>query len=180
MSLGLILWIVMQNFAVIQSAILEKFIIFLTSIYCDGSNRLWRQHLLPSPCSLWRHKQTVVGVIRPLASGKCQTFPWVTERYRFHRYLCFHCLFSFRGFCILFCTNRVTISYLNCIHSNSTLTVRFSSGNNSCWFLTCFSFPGHPFRWFMVYLGLDVSILWDIVVLCIQHVCLFAWTMCVP
>ena len=27
-------------------------IIFLTPISCDGSNRLWRRRLLPSPCSL--------------------------------------------------------------------------------------------------------------------------------
>ena len=97
------------------------FIIFLTSISCDSSNRLWRQRLLLSPCSLWRHKQTFVGVIRPLAGGKCRTFRRVTERYRFHRYLCFHCIFCVRVFCILFCTNRVTIPYQNCIHSNSTL-----------------------------------------------------------
>ena len=98
------------------------FIIFLTPISCDGSNRLWRQRLLPSPCSLWRHKQTLVGVIRPLASGKCRTFRRVTERYRFHRYLCFHGIFCVRVFCILFCTNRETISCQNCIHSNSTLS----------------------------------------------------------
>ena len=98
------------------------FIIFLTPISCDGSNRLWCQRLLPSPCSLWGHKQTLVGVIRPLASGKCRTFCRVTERYRFHRYLCFHCIFWVRDFCILFFTNRVTISYQNCIHSNSTLS----------------------------------------------------------
>ena len=48
------------------------FIIFLTPISCDGSNRLWRQCLLPSPCSLWRHKQTLVGVIRPLAGRNCR------------------------------------------------------------------------------------------------------------
>ena len=28
------------------------FIIFLTSVSCNGWNRLWRQHLLLSPCSL--------------------------------------------------------------------------------------------------------------------------------
>ena len=39
------------------------------------------------------------------------------------------------------------------------LTLRFSSGNKRFWFLMCFSFPGHPFRGFMVYLGLDDSIL---------------------
>ena len=100
------------------------FIIFLTPISCDGSNRLWRQRLLPSPCSLWRHKQTLVGVIRPLADGKCRRFRRVTERYRFHRYLCFHCIYCVRVFCILFCTTRVTISYQNCIHSNSTLITR--------------------------------------------------------
>ena len=97
------------------------FIIFLTPISCDCSNRLWRRRLLPSPCSLWRHKQTFVGVIRPLAGGKCRRFRRATERYRFHRYLCFHCIFCVRVFCILFCTNRVTLSYQNCFHSNSTL-----------------------------------------------------------
>ena len=103
------------------------FIIFLTPISCDGSNRLWRQRLLQSPCSLWRHKQTLVGVIRPLAGGKCRRFRRVTERYRFHRYLCFHCMFCVQVFCILFYTTRVTISYQNCIHSNSTLTTFFHS-----------------------------------------------------
>ena len=97
------------------------FIIFLTLVSCDGSNRLWRQHLLLLPCSLWRHKQTLIGVIRPLAGGKCRTFCRVIERYRFHRYLCFHCVFCVRVFCILFYTKRVTISYYNCIHSSSTL-----------------------------------------------------------
>ena len=177
MSLGLIFWIVMQNFAAIWSAVLEKmtfevaffgkfpdipvlklslpcwvmerwryksvrlaeyrscifckqkpigetqfwkeleapytvtstcnneinfdetlpFIIFLTPISCDGSNCLWRQRLLPSPCSLWRHKQMLVGVIQSLASGKCQTFCLVTGQYRFHQYLCFHCVF-----CVVF------------------------------------------------------------------------------
>ena len=28
------------------------FIIFLTPVFCDGSNRLWRQRLLLSPCFL--------------------------------------------------------------------------------------------------------------------------------
>ena len=99
------------------------FIIFLTPISCDGSNGLWRQRLLPSSCSLWRHKQTLVGVIRPLADGKNRRFHRFTERYRFHRYLCFHCIFCVRVFCILLCTTRLTMSYQNCIHSNSTLRV---------------------------------------------------------
>ena len=99
------------------------FIIFLTPISCDGFNRLWRRHWLPSPCSLWRHKQPLVGVIRPLAGGKCRRFRLATERYRFHRYLCFHCIFCVRVFCILLCTNRVTLSYQNCIYSNSTLKI---------------------------------------------------------
>ena len=42
------------------------FIIFSTPVSFDGSNRLWRQRLLLSPCSLWRHKQALFGVIRPL------------------------------------------------------------------------------------------------------------------
>ena len=102
-----------------------QFIIFLTPIFsCDGSKGHWRQRLLPSPCSLWRHKQTLVGVIRPLAGGKSRRFRRFTERYRFHRCLCFHCIFCVRVFfCILFCTTRVAISYQNCIHSNSTLTI---------------------------------------------------------
>ena len=87
------------------------FIIVLTSVSCDGSNRLWHQRLLLSPCSLWRHKQTLIGVIRPLAGGICRTFRRVFDRYHFHRYLCFHFVFSVRFFCILFCANRVTISY---------------------------------------------------------------------
>ena len=37
-----------------------SFIIFLTPVSCDSSNRLWRQRLLLSPCSLWRHKQTLI------------------------------------------------------------------------------------------------------------------------
>ena len=98
------------------------FFIFLTPISCDDSNRLWRQRLLSSPCSLWRHKQTLVGVILPLAGGKCRSFRRVTEQYRFNRDLFFHCIFCVRVFCILFCTTWVTISYRNCIHSNSTLT----------------------------------------------------------
>ena len=84
------------------------FIIFLMPVSCDGSNRLWRQRLLLSPCSLWRHKQILIGVIQPLAGGKCRTFRRVIERYGFHWYLCFHCVFCVRVFCILFCTKRVT------------------------------------------------------------------------
>ena len=78
------------------------FIIFLTPVFCDGSNRLWSQRLLLSPCSLWRHKQTLFGVIRPLASVKCWTFCRVIDRYLFHRYLCFHCVFCVRGFFFLY------------------------------------------------------------------------------
>ena len=95
----------------INSDDILPFIIFLTPVFCDGSNCLWRQRLLLSPCSLWRHKQTLIGVIWPLAGGKSRTFPRVIERYRFHRYLCFHCVFCVRVFCILFCTKRVIISY---------------------------------------------------------------------
>ena len=50
------------------------FIIFLTPVFCDGSNRLCRQRLLLSPCSLWHHKQTLFGVIRPLAAGNADRF----------------------------------------------------------------------------------------------------------
>ena len=74
------------------------FIIFLIPVSCYGSNRLWRQRLLLSPCSLWRHKQMLIGIIRPLAGGKCRTFRRGFERYRFHRYLCFHFVFSVRVF----------------------------------------------------------------------------------
>ena len=78
------------------------FIIFLTPVSCEGSNRLWHQRLLLSPCSLWRHKQTLIGGFRPLAGGKGRTFPWVIERYRFQRYLCFHCVFCVRVFVYCF------------------------------------------------------------------------------
>ena len=88
-----------------------SFIIFLKTVSCDGSNGLWRQRLLLSPRFLWRHKLTLVGVIRPLTAGKCRTFGRVNERFCFHRYLCFHCIFCVRVFCILYFTNRVTISY---------------------------------------------------------------------
>ena len=100
------------------------FIIFLQPVSCDGSNRLWRQRLLLSPCFLWRHKQTLFGVIRPLADGKCRMFRRrVIERFCFHRYLCFYCVRILRScfLYIVFFMNRVTISYWNCIHSNSTL-----------------------------------------------------------
>ena len=33
------------------------------------------------------------GVIRQLAGGNCRTFRRVIQRYCFHRYLCFHCVF---------------------------------------------------------------------------------------
>ena len=78
------------------------FIIFLTPVSCDGSNRLWRQRLLLSPCSLWRFKQTLIGIIRPLAGVKCRTFRRVIERYLFHQYLCFHCVFCVRFFAYYF------------------------------------------------------------------------------
>ena len=78
------------------------FIIFLTHVSCDGSNHLWHQRLLLSPCSLWRHKQMLFGVIWPLTSGKCRTFRRVIERFCFYRYLCFHCIFCVRVVCILF------------------------------------------------------------------------------
>ena len=99
------------------------FIIFLTLVSCDGSNSLWRQHLLLSPCPLCCHKQTLFGVIRPLTGGKCRTFRRVIERFCFHRYLCFHCIFCVCFFVYCFFTNRVTISYLNFIHYNSTLNL---------------------------------------------------------
>ena len=78
------------------------FIIFLTPVSFDCSNRLWRQRLLISPCSLWRHKQTLFGVIGPLTGGKCRTFCRVIERFCFHRYLCFHCIFCVRVFVYCF------------------------------------------------------------------------------
>ena len=81
-------------------------IIFFTPVSCDGLNCLWRQRLLLSPCSLRRHKQTLIGVIPPLVRGICRTFRRVIEQYRFHRYLCFHCVFCVRVFCILFCIKR--------------------------------------------------------------------------
>ena len=50
------------------------FIIFFTPFSCDGSNRFMRQRLLLSSCTLWRHKHTLFGVVRPLTGGKCRTF----------------------------------------------------------------------------------------------------------
>ena len=89
-------------------------IIFLTPVSCDGSNCLWHQRLLLSSCCLWRHKQTQFGVIRPLAGGKCQTFRRVIERYHFHRYLCFHCVFRVFVYCFIriewpYCSKTVFI-----------------------------------------------------------------------
>ena len=86
------------------------FIIFLTPISCDGSNRLWCQRLLLSPCSLWRHKQKLVGVIRPLAGGRCRTFRRVTEQYCVHQYICFHCMFCVRVF-FVYCFVRTEWPY---------------------------------------------------------------------
>ena len=77
-------------------------IIFLTAVSCDDSNRLCRQHLLLSPSSLWRHKQTLFGVIRPLTGGKRRTFRLVIEWFFCHRYLCFNCIFCVLIFCIFF------------------------------------------------------------------------------
>ena len=48
--------------------------IILTPVSCDGSNSLWCQRLLLSPCSLWRHKQTLISVIRPLAGENAERF----------------------------------------------------------------------------------------------------------
>ena len=101
----------LTNHDEINSNLTLPFIIFLTPVSCNGSNCLWCQQLLLSPCSLWHHKQTLFGVIPPLAGGKCRTFRWVIEQYRFHRYLYFHCVFFVRFFFILFCTNRVTILF---------------------------------------------------------------------
>ena len=92
----------LANYNEINSDGTLPFIIFFTPVSCDGSNRLWRQRLLLSPCTIWRHKQTLVGVIRSLIGGKCRTFRRVIERFCFHRYLCFHCIFCVRVFCILF------------------------------------------------------------------------------
>ena len=76
----------LANYNEINSEYTLPFIIYLLPVSCNGSNRLWRQRLLLSPCSLWRHKHTLFGVIRPLAGGKCRTFRRVIERYRFPRY----------------------------------------------------------------------------------------------
>ena len=77
------------------------FIIFLTPVSCDGSNRLWRRRLLPSPCPLWRHKQMLVGLIRPLAGKNAEGFAeslndiFLIDIYAFTAY------FSFRFFYIV-------------------------------------------------------------------------------
>ena len=74
------------------------FIIFFTPASCFGLNRFWRKRLLLSTCFLWYHKQTLFGVIRPLAGGKCRMCHRVIERFCFHRYLCFHCVFCISFF----------------------------------------------------------------------------------
>ena len=103
------------------------FIIFLTSISCNGLNRLWRQCLLLSPCPLWRHKQTLFGVIQPLTGGKCRTFRRVivNEQFLFSSIslLSLHILRS--GFLYIVFYKQSDHIVLNCIHSNSTLSVQF-------------------------------------------------------
>ena len=81
-------------------------IIFSTPVSCDGSNcplAFTLVAIADSPCSLWRHKQNLFSVIWLQAGRKCRTFRRVIDRYHFHRYLCFHCVFCVRVFCILFC-----------------------------------------------------------------------------
>ena len=88
----------------------------------SGVNRLL---LHESP--IWRHSQTLFGIIWLLAGGKCWMFHQVLEWYCLHRYLCFHCMFCLWDFVLLFCTNKMAITYLNCIHSNSTLRLIHST-----------------------------------------------------
>ena len=45
----------LANYNEINSEDTLPFIICLTSVSCDSSNRFWRQRLLLSTCSLWRH-----------------------------------------------------------------------------------------------------------------------------
>ena len=92
------------------------FIIFLTPVSWDGSNRFWCQRSLRSPCFLWRHKQMAFGIIRPLAGGKSRSCRRVIQRNRFYLYLCFHCVLCIRGFSYCFvrtewpyCTKTVFI-----------------------------------------------------------------------
>ena len=74
------------------------FIIFLTPASCNGSNHLRRQRLLLSPCSLWRHKQTLFGIIRPLTGGKCQRFAESLNDFVFIDISAFTAYFEFRFF----------------------------------------------------------------------------------
>ena len=74
------------------------FIIFLTPVSCDGSNRLWRQRLLLLPCPLWCHKQMLFGVIRPLTGGKCRTFRTSLNDFVFIYISAFTAYFTFRFF----------------------------------------------------------------------------------
>ena len=71
-----------------------------------------------NPSSIWFHNQTLFGVIRPLAGRKCPRFCRDIVRYRFHRYLCFHCMSCVPLFCITDWPYRTK----NWIHSNITLS----------------------------------------------------------
>ena len=86
--------------------------LYLTSVSCNGSNRIWRQRLLlPAILPMTSYTNALRGVIRPLVGGKCRTLRRVIQRFLFHLYLCFHCVFCVRVFGILFYTDIVTMSY---------------------------------------------------------------------
>ena len=96
-----------------HSQIIKKSIL---KTHCHLSSSSHPSHLarITSCVSACCYRHVPYDVInkRYLASFRiCLTFHKVIERYRFHRFLCFHCVFCVRVFCILFCTNRVTISY---------------------------------------------------------------------
>ena len=66
----------LANYNEINSDDTLPFIIFLTPVSCDGSNCLWCQRLLLLPCSLWRHKEMLFGVIRPRKMSNVSPSHW--------------------------------------------------------------------------------------------------------
>ena len=88
------------------------FIIVLTSVSCDGSNRLWRQRFLLSPRSPRRHEQTLICVIWPLTGGNAERFAESLNDIVFIDFSAFTACLAF-VFYIVYCfvTKRSTISY---------------------------------------------------------------------
>ena len=98
----------LTNHNEINSDYTLPFIIFLIHVSCDGSNRLWRQRLL-----IYRHVSYYILNKRYLVASQ-RKMPNVSPSHWTILFssisllsLCILC----SGFCILFFTNRVTISY---------------------------------------------------------------------